>query len=55
MIPRDLYEWTVKHNVQDCDIEIQYRDGGGCYGGTTDACLDDVEIENKKYGKVIVF
>ena len=23
---RDLYEWAVKHNVQDCDIEIQYRD-----------------------------
>ena len=26
MTPRDLYEWAVKHDVQDCDIEIQYRD-----------------------------
>lgn len=28
MTPKDLYEWAVKHNVQDCDIEIQYHDGG---------------------------
>lgn len=28
MTPRDLYEWAVKHDVQDCDIEIQYRDDG---------------------------
>lgn len=55
MTPRDLYEWAVRHDVQDCDIEIQYRDGGGYHEGTTDACLDDVEIENRKYGKVIVF
>ena len=28
MTPRDLYEWAVKHDVQDCDIEIQNRDDG---------------------------
>ena len=55
MTPKDLYEWAVKHNVQDCDIEIQYRDGGGYYEGTDVVCLDDVEVENRKYGKVIVF
>ena len=55
MTPKKLYEWAVEHGVEDCDIEIQYRDGGGYYEGTDVACLDDVEIENRKYGKVIVF
>ena len=54
MTPRDLHEWAVKHDVQDCDIEIQYRDGGGYYCGTTDARLDEIEIKNECYGKVIV-
>lgn len=54
MTPRDLYEWAVRHDVQDCDIEIQYRDGGGYYEGTTDAHLDEIEIKNESYGKVIV-
>lgn len=54
MTPRDLYEWAVRHDVQDCDIEIQYRDGGGYYSGTTVACIDEIEIKNECYGKVIV-
>lgn len=54
MTPKDLYEWAVKHNVQDCDIEVQYRDGGGYYSRTTDVCLDEIEIENRSCGKVIV-
>lgn len=53
MTPKDLYEWAVKHDVQDCDIEIQYRDGGGCYCGTADARLDEIEIKTECYGKVI--
>lgn len=53
MTPRDLYEWAVKHDVQDCDIEIQYRDGGGYYEGTTDASLNEIEIKNTSYGKVV--
>ena len=54
MTPKDLYEWAVKHDVQDCDIEIQYRDDGGYYEGTTNARLDEIEIKNESYGKVIV-
>ena len=50
-----LYEWAVKYDVQDCDIEIQYRNGGGYYEGTDVACLDDAEVENRKYGKIIGF
>lgn len=54
MTPKDLYEWAVEHGVEDCDIEIQYRDDGGYYYGTTDVTFDEIEIENKSYGKVIV-
>lgn len=54
MTLKDLYEWAVEHGVENCDIEIQYRDGGGCYCGTTDARFDEIEIENKSYGEVIV-
>lgn len=54
MIPRDLYEWAVKHDVQNCDIKIQYRDDGGYYDGTTDVRIDNIEIKNERYGKVIV-
>lgn len=35
MTPKDLYKWAVKHYIQDCDIEIQYRDDGGYYDGST--------------------
>lgn len=54
MTPRDLYEWSVRHDVQDCDIEIQYHDDGGCYCGTTDARFDEIKIKTECYGKVIV-
>lgn len=54
MTPKDLYKWAVEHGVEDCDIEIQYRDDGGYYCGTTDASIDEIEITDKGYGKVIV-
>ena len=54
MTPKKLYEWAVEHGVEDCEIEIQYRDDGGYYNGTTDVRLDEIEIKNMKYGKVII-
>lgn len=54
MTPKDLYEWAVEHGVENCNIEIQYRDDGGLFYGTTDASFNEIEIENKSYGKVIV-
>ena len=50
MTPKDLYEWAVEHGVENCDIEIQYRDEGGGHCGTTNASFDEIEIENKSYG-----
>lgn len=53
MSPKDLYEWAIEHDVENCDIEIQYR-GGGCYCETTDVTFNEIEITDKGYGKVIV-
>lgn len=33
MTIKDLYEWAKENNVLDYNIEIQYRDDGGCYDG----------------------
>lgn len=55
MTIQDLYEWAIKHNAANLDIEIQYRDGGGYYSGTTDLESSDIEIEHKSYGNVVVF
>jgi len=54
MTIQDLYEWAVKHNATNLDIEIQYRDDGGYYSGTTDLCASDIEIEHKSYGDIVV-
>ena len=35
----ELYEWATKNGVEDYEIEIQYRDGGGYYHGTPKAAI----------------
>lgn len=52
MTPKELYEWALEHGVENCEIEIQYRDGGGYYSGT--GGIDEINIENRSYGQVIV-
>lgn len=32
---KDLYEWAVKHNVENLPIGLQYQDSGGSYSGDT--------------------
>lgn len=54
MTIQDLYEWGIEHNAKDLDIEIQYRDGGGYYSGTTDLESSDIEIEHRSRGDVVV-
>lgn len=55
MTIQELYEWAIKNNAKDLDIEIQYRDGGGYHEGTTDLSEYDLEIQHKKHGDVVVF
>ena len=45
MTIKDLYEWAVKNGVEDFDIEIQYRDDGGYYYGTSLLNGLDIEID----------
>lgn len=39
MTGRELINYIEKWELEDCKIEVQYRDDGGCYYGT------DKEIE----------
>lgn len=42
MTVRDFYKWAKKNDCVDFEVEIQYRDEGGCYNGTAD--LEESEI-----------
>ena len=46
MTGQELIEWIQTHNAESMDIEIQYRDGGGCYTGTDTLRKDEILIEN---------
>ena len=48
----ELYKWAKKNKATEMNIEIQYRDAGGCYSGTDD-CVEPI-IQEKSYGKVII-
>lgn len=54
MTIQDLYEWAIKHNAANLDIEIQYRDSGGYYSGTTNLEPCHIEIEHRSAGDVVV-
>lgn len=54
MTIRELYEWAEEHDVADCKIEIQYRDGGGYYSGTDILRKEEIEIKNDGYREVII-
>ena len=45
MTIRDLYDWAVANEVEDFEIQIQYRDGGGCYCGSDTCEQDNIEID----------
>ena len=45
MTIKELYDWAVKNNAADMEIEIQYRDGGGYYSGSTTLDESDIEID----------
>lgn len=47
MTIQELYEWAIKNNAKDLDIEIQYRDSGGYYNGTTD--LNSIDVEKPSF------
>ena len=44
MTIKQLYDWAVKNNALDLEIEIPYRDSGGYYYGADDC---DPQISNE--------
>ena len=36
MTVKELYDWAVKNDALDLEIEIPYRDSGGYYYGASD-------------------
>ena len=45
MTVEELYQWAKENNVEKCEVEIQYRDGGGIYYGTDELIEEDIEIK----------
>ena len=54
MTIKDLYEWAVRNNCENYEVEIQYRDDGGYYNGTCDLREDEIEIDRDKYNGVVI-
>ena len=32
---KEIYEWAVKHKVENLPVGLQFQDGGGIYSGNT--------------------
>ena len=53
MTIKEFYEWAVAHGVADFTLSINYRDGGGWYSGSEEACEADFSIE-ENYKEVVI-
>ena len=49
----ELYEWATKNGVEDYEIEIQSRDGGGYYHGTDTLHEEDIEIDRTNFALIL--
>ena len=49
MTIKELYKWAVQNDCENYEVEIQYRDDGGCYNGTADLRESEIEIYRDKY------
>ena len=55
MTIKDLYKYAVKKGLEDCEVEIQYADGGGFYYGTRDLEESEISVEEKVMGKLLSY
>lgn len=53
MTIKELYEIAKEQHIENYEIEIQYRDGGGFYSGTDFLEYADIEV-NDTTKKVIL-
>ena len=54
MTVREFYDWAKRHDCLDYEVEIQHRDDGGYYSGTSDLRESEIEIDREKYSGVVV-
>lgn len=52
MTIKELYGMARASHIEDYDIEIQYRDSGGCYEGTDYLMKQDIIVNDVQ--KVVV-
>lgn len=53
MTIKEFYEWAVAQGVEDYTLSVNYRDGGGWYSGSEEACEADFSIE-KNFKEVVI-
>ena len=53
MTIKEFYEWAVARGVEHYTLSVNYRDGGGWYSGSEEACEADFSIE-EKYKEVVI-
>ena len=54
MTVREFFDWAKRNNCLDYEVEIQYRDSGGCYYGTDDLRESEIEINREKYNGIVI-
>lgn len=47
MTIKEFYEWAIAHDVENAEVRIGYRDGGGCYSGYDDLVEQEIYIEKR--------
>ena len=53
MTVKELYDWACENNLEDFDIEIQYRSGAGYHYGR-DSLNHEWEIEVDHEEKIVI-
>ena len=54
MTVKEFYEWAVANNVENLEMEVQYRDDGGCYYGSDNEVIASVTKSNYSDNQIVL-
>jgi len=54
MTIKDLYVYAQEKGIENCEVEIQYADGGGYYQGTRDLDESEIVVKEETWGTIII-
>jgi len=54
MTIKDLYVYAQEKGIENCEVEIQYADGGGFYHGTRDLEESEIVVKEETWGTLII-